>query len=144
MPTLAIIAPKTNLDTTTEIMRSITGFNVQLCDGNVDRAKLEMFLRNMDAEIVHFMGHGDLNVTQLSDGLLEAEELANMLRKVCSLRAVVLTACSSAGTGTEIHNYLHVPVIVMQAPIMSTSLAVKAGIIAPKSMLTTLSCMPNA
>lgn len=117
MNTVAIIAPQSNLDTTTEIMRSITGLTVQLCDGNVDRSKVEMFLRGLEADIVHFMGHGDLDVTILSDGALTADELANLLRQVRGLKVVVLTACNSAGTGAEIHNLLHIPTVVMQAPI---------------------------
>lgn len=117
MSHILFVAPASNLQTQAEILRAVQGQTIALCDGYVDRDKLEQFLRNEQYDIVHFAMHGDLSILQLSDGLVEVSELIAMLEAQRDLKLIVITACNSAGTGTEIHNKRNIPVVMCQAPI---------------------------
>lgn len=110
------IAPASNLNTKEEILRACQGQTLTICDGNVDRDKGERFLRD-EQDIIHFAGHGDLSVLEWSDGPLTENELVSMLAHQKRLICVIITACNSAGVGAAIHNALHVPVVMCQAPI---------------------------
>lgn len=111
------IAPTSNLDTKTEILRSVEGQTVSICDGEVDRAKVEAYLARGQYDAVHLAGHGDASVLAWSDGLIEVAQLLDLLANQKRLRFVCITACNSARTGAEIHNARHVPVIVCQKPV---------------------------
>lgn len=113
---ILFVAPQANLDTQTELLRAAQQQTATFCDGLVDRQKLEAYLQT-PYEVIHFAGHGDLSILQLSDGALEVAELLGMLQAQTTLRFVVITACNSTRVGTEIHNANHVPVVLMQTAI---------------------------
>ncbi len=113
---ILFIAPAAQLQTQTELVRAAQRQTPTFCDGYVDRAKLEEYLKQQ-YDAIHFAGHGGLSILELSDGPLEVSELLGMLQGQQALRFVVITACHSARVGTEIHNALHVPVVMMQADI---------------------------
>jgi hypothetical protein len=110
------VAPNSNLQTHPEIIRAAQGMEVYFCDGLVDRQKLEQALYD-EVDTIHFAGHGDMSVLALNDGPIEAHELLSMLRRQRHLSLVVITACHSTRVGSEIHNAMHVPVVLMQAEI---------------------------
>lgn len=113
---LLFIAPASNLKTGDEILRSIQGQTVTICDGYVDRAKAEQFLRD-EYDYIHFAGHGGLSVLEWSDGAITVDELLGMLAYQNRLRGVIITACNSARVGAEVHNARHVPVVMCQSEI---------------------------
>lgn len=113
---ILFVAPTSELKTADEILRSLQGQTVTICDGNVDRDKAERFLTE-EYEYIHFAGHGDLSILEWSDGPVTVDELLGMLAHQTRLSAVVITACNSARTGAEIHNALHIPVVLCQAPL---------------------------
>ena len=113
---ILFIAPTSNLRTSDEILRSMQGQTVSICDGDVDRAKAERFLKE-EQDYIHFAGHGDPSILEWSDGAITVDELLGMLAYQKHLRGVVITACNSARVGAEIHNALHVPVVMCQAEI---------------------------
>lgn len=113
---ILFVAPDSELKVRDEIMRAADRQTVTFCDGNVDRAKAERFLQEPQ-DALHFAGHGNSSILEWSDGALEVAELIAMLKPQTRLRFVVITACNSARTGAEIHNALHVPVVLCQAPI---------------------------
>ena len=114
---LLFIAPTSNLRTDVEILHSLQGQTVDICDGNVDRDKAERFLRGGQYDYIHFAGHGGLSALEWSDGAVTAKELLGMLAYQSGLRGVVITACHSAGVAAVIHNALHVPVVACEAEI---------------------------
>lgn len=106
-----------NLKASDAIVLAASGQKITNCSGEVDRAKAERFLVSEQYDAVHFIGHGDLSILEWSDGMVEESELLGMLRNQRALRYVAITACNSAGVGTAIHNEMHVPVVMCQAPI---------------------------
>lgn len=113
---ILFIAPTSNLKTGDEILRAVQGQTVSICDGYVDRGKAEQFLR-APVDWIHFAGHGEVSVLEWSDGAVTVDELVGMLQPQIRLQGVVITACNSARTGAEIHNALHVPVVMCQSEI---------------------------
>jgi len=115
---LLFIAPTSNLRTDVEILHSLQGQTVDICDGNVDRDKVERFLRgDTQYDFIHFAGHGGLSVLEWSDGAVTAKELLGMLAHQTGLCGVIITACYSAGVAALIHNARHVPVVACEADI---------------------------
>ena len=115
---LLFIAPTSNLRTDVEILHSLQGQTVDICDGNVDRDKVERFLRgDTQYDFIHFAGHGGLSVLEWSDGAVTAKELLGMLAHQTGLCGVIITACYSAGVAALIHNARHVPVVACEAEI---------------------------
>ena len=113
---ILFVAPTSNLKTGDEILRSVQGQTITICDGNVDRDKAERFLRE-EQDYIHFASHGQSSILEWSDGAVTVDELLAMLAYQKNLKGVVITACNSARTGAEIHNHFHVPVAMCQAPI---------------------------
>lgn len=114
---LLFIAPTSNLKTSDEILRSIEGQTISICDGDVDRAKAEAYLGRAQYDAIHFASHGSLSVLEWSDGVIEVAQLLDLLANQKRLKFVCITACNSARVGAEIHNARHIPVVMCQAPI---------------------------
>jgi len=114
---LLFIAPTTNLAHGAELSRVASGMTIDVIDGLLDRAGLGRALREAEADIVHFCGHGGKSVLELGDGLLDKGDLVSMLSGLRAAKVFVINACESASLGIAIHNALHVPVIAMDAEI---------------------------
>lgn len=117
LTTLLFVAPESNLSGNTEFMRIVSGYTPEVVDGMLDRAGLERALRQSPADALHFVGHGGKSVLQLTDGLIDAADLASMLDRQRGVKFVFLNTCDSLAVGTILHNALHVPVICHDAPI---------------------------
>lgn len=119
---ILFVAPAKALNTLAEFSRIASGHQVDICDGAVDRAKLERFLSgDVQYDVVHFGQDGAVGVLEYLDGPLDKSELVAMLKSQRSLRFIVLNACNSISTGVDIHNAMQLPVIAMNAPITDTS-----------------------
>lgn len=114
---LLFIAPTSSVSAGAELARIATGHMVDVVDGLLDRAGLERALRAAVYDAIHFCGHGAKSLLELSDGVMEAEDLAAMLDGQEAARFIIINACDSLSTGVVIHNALHVPVLAMDAPI---------------------------
>lgn len=114
---LLFIAPTSTVSAGAELSRIASGHTLDVVDGLLDRAGLERALRAAVYDAIHFCGHGAKSLLELSDGVLEADDLASMLDGQESAKFVIVNACDSLATGVTIHNALHVPVIAMDAPI---------------------------
>lgn len=114
---LLFIAPTTNLAHGAELSRVASGMTIEVIDGLLDRAGLGRALREAEADIVHFCGHGGKSVLELGDGLLDKGDLVSMLSGLRAAKVFVINACEAASLGIAIHNALHVPVIAMDAEI---------------------------
>lgn len=100
-----------------ELARVASGNQMEICDGPVDRSKLEAFLSGSEFDVIHFAQHADRAGLLLSDGLLEVADLVSMLAQQARLRLLVVNACNSIATGVALHNAFHVPVVAHDAPI---------------------------
>lgn len=100
-----------------ELTRIAQGVNLMVLGDAVDRAKLELALRNGQYDAVHLATHGELDGVELSDGTLGAVDLVSMLSFQTHLGFVVINACNSVAVGICLHNALHVPVVAHDAPI---------------------------
>lgn len=114
---LLFIAPTSNLAHGAELSRVATGMTIEVVDGLLDRAGLERALREADADIVHFCGHGGKSVLELGDGALDKGDLVSMLSGLRKVKFFIINACDSLSLGVAIHNALHTPVIAMDAEI---------------------------
>lgn len=117
---ILFVAPEVSgapaLATGGELARVASGNQVRVCDGPVDRSKLEAFFGEQ-FDCVHFAQHGDRPGLWLSDGVLEVTDLTSMLEGQRELRLLVVNACNSVATGIMLHNAFHVPVVAHDAPI---------------------------
>lgn len=100
-----------------ELARTAGGNSLEVCDGNVDRSKLESYLSGGQFDVVHFAQHGNRLGLDLADGTLEVADLLSMLERQTALRLIFINACNSAATGITLHNAMHIPVIAHDAPI---------------------------
>lgn len=105
------------LDTGAELARIASGNQINVCDGNVDRTKLELSLRDGQFDVVHFAQHGSRRGLELTDGTLEVADLVSMLEPQKALKLLFVNACNSVATGIELHNAFHVPTVAHDAPI---------------------------
>lgn len=108
---ILFIAPVSNLDTATELTSLVRGNLLEPLTGPVDRAGLERALKAAQYDVLHFAGHGGKGVLGLTDGLLDAADLATMCEVQKRLRFIVVNACDSLALAATLHNTLHVPVI---------------------------------
>lgn len=106
-----------DLKTSAELVRVVSGNQATILDGNVDRAKLEMALGGQQFDVLHFAQHGDRGVLWLTDGELEMSDLISMLEPQRRVRLIILNACNSAAVASRIHNRFHIPVLYHDAPI---------------------------
>lgn len=114
---ILFVAPRSNLDTGTELTRVASGNRPEIVSGAVDRAGLERALRAAQYDAIHFAGHGSKGVLELTDGLLDEADLVSMCEDQRHLQFVIVNACNSLALGTALHNELHVPIIAHDAEI---------------------------
>jgi hypothetical protein len=118
MMRILMIVPASDIGMASEVMTLANGHLIDICSGNVDRAKLTLALGSTAYDVLHFAQHGNRLGLQFSDGLLEAGELVGMLLKTQrQLKFILLNACDSIPTAIEIHNALLVPVIAHNSAI---------------------------
>lgn len=114
---ILIVAPAKNL-AQTEIPFVSSGNRPTILSGMVTIDHLETALCAGRFDVVHFAQHGSYGVLQMSDGMLNDDQLVRALQpQVPGLRLVVINACNSAGIAARIHNDLRVATIAHEAPI---------------------------
>ena len=111
-----VVAGALSLGTGDELARIAGGNSLEVCDGAVDRGKLDAFLERQ-FDVIHFAQHGSRAGLELSDGVLEVADLTSMLERQQGLRLLFVNACNSVATGISLHNAFHVPVVAHDAPI---------------------------
>ena len=106
-----LIAPSSNLEhANDEIQRVINSLRPEVLLGDVaatdvlDRIQADAF------DIVWFLGHSGPEGLQLSNGVLSASHLVQILRQ-CPPRLVVLNSCSSFAVANQLHDALNCAVI---------------------------------
>lgn len=114
---ILFVAPRSNLDTGTELTRVASGNRPEIVSGAVDRAGLERAMRAAQYDAIHFAGHGGKGVLELTDGLMDEADLVSMCEDQKQLKFIVINACNSLALGTTLHNALHVPIIAHDAEI---------------------------
>jgi hypothetical protein len=67
--------------------------------------------------IVHILAHGSTSVLDFGGERMSEAELVSLIKAQKALQFVVLACCNGYETAGGIHNALHVPVVVYNAPI---------------------------
>jgi len=111
------IAPRSNLDTNTELTRIVSGTRPEVVNGSIDRAGLTRVIKSEKWDAMHFAGHGGKGVLELADGPLDEADLTSMCADQTRLRFIFINACDSLRVGTALHNELHVPIIAHDSEI---------------------------
>jgi FtsP/CotA-like multicopper oxidase with cupredoxin domain len=111
------VAPTAGLQSNLELAKVASGNRIVVCDGQVDRSKLDSYLRGEQFEVIHFALHGSRLGLELTDGILEVSDLVSMLDSQTILRFMMVNACNSAAIAIALHNDLHVPVVAHDAEI---------------------------
>jgi hypothetical protein len=120
---ILIVAPRPApglpaLDIMSELRGIMRDNQVSMCDGAVDRAKLDLALSERYYDVVHFVQHGARGVLEYEDGPLDKAELVAMLKRTqTALRFLVLNSCDSIAMGVILHNALMIPIVVVNTNV---------------------------
>lgn len=99
----------------------VGGNTVESVTGSIDRAGLARALRSEQYDVIHLVSHGDKGIFELSDGNIDAADLATMVEDQRCVKVVFVSSCNSLSLGTALHNTLHAPVIAMDATILQVA-----------------------
>jgi hypothetical protein len=113
-----LIAPRSDLENAdAEQQRIINTLHPQCILGTVTTSDVLDAIQGGAYDVVWFLGHSGPAGLQLSDGVMPAERLTQILRQ-SPPRLVVLNSCSNFYTANQIHDYLQCAVIgtVLDAP----------------------------
>jgi hypothetical protein len=113
-----LIAPASDLpNADAEQQRIINTLHPQCILGTVTTSDVLDAIQRDTFDVVWFLGHSGPAGLQLSDGVMPAERLTQILRQ-SPPRLVVLNSCSNFYTANQIHDYLQCAVIgtVLDAP----------------------------
>lgn len=106
-----LIAPQTNLEfALAEVQNVANALHPRLLIGNVPLQQVVDELGGREWDIVWFSTHGDGDGMLLSDGVLEHQMLAQLLRS-CPPRLLYLNTCSSFNVGMAVHDSVNTPII---------------------------------
>lgn len=114
-----IVAPSMpNISSILEIPAVASGNRPTILSGLITVDHLALTLQQQQYQIIHFMQHGSYGILQMSDGMLNDEQLVRMLKnQTPCLQLVFLNACNSAGLAARLHNELRVATLAHEAPI---------------------------
>lgn len=114
---ILIVAPTLAGISDSEIPTVASGNRPTILHGLVTADYLEAVLRSEQFEVIHFMQHGSYGVLQMSDALINEDQLVRILKRQEGLRLIFVNACNSAGTAARLHNELHCTTVAHEAPI---------------------------
>lgn len=106
-----LIAPDSGLQhAADETQRIINALRPEVLLGEVTTTDVLDRIQAGTFDIVWFLGHSGPDGLQLSNGILSAVHLAQILRQ-CTPRLVVLNSCSSFAVANQLHDTLHCAIV---------------------------------
>lgn len=106
-----LIAPDSGLQhAADETQRIINALRPEVLLGEVTTTDVLDRIQAGTFDIVWFLGHSGPDGLQLSNGILSAAHLAQILRQ-CTPRLVVLNSCSSFAVANQLHDTLHCAIV---------------------------------
>lgn len=95
---LLIIAPRSNLDTQSEILDAVgEGGETNILHGAVTLRAALATIKDWKPDAIHFAGHGDTMRLAFEDGNLDAALLADAIRYAGTVNLCLFNSCESLG-----------------------------------------------